>query len=168
MERRTVDLSGYPDLVVLYLGMRVNSLRGVPTLLSFGPKIQAIAKNPPKGLLAHDNIIYSLFPLHFGMRQYWQDFDSLENWARSDPHRTWWQSFLKDPKGTGFWHEAYFMNGGMETVSVNVSERLGLRKFAPELPARGPMFSARSRARREGQEHLPVPVAEKELYRETQ
>jgi len=52
MERRTVDLSDYPDLVVIYLGMRVNRLRGLPTLLQFGPRLRAIAENPPKGLLA--------------------------------------------------------------------------------------------------------------------
>jgi hypothetical protein len=27
--RRTVDLSAYPDLVVMYLGMRVKALRGI-------------------------------------------------------------------------------------------------------------------------------------------
>lgn len=165
MERRTADLSGYPDLVALYLGMRANSLRGVPTILQFGPKIWAIAKDPPKGLLAHDNIIYSLFPLHIGMRQYWQDFDSLEAWARADPHREWWKSFLKNPQGTGFWHEAYFMKGGMETVSINVPERLGLRKFAPDVPARGSMFSARLRAGREGCAQQSAPITEEDLYR---
>jgi hypothetical protein len=39
VERRTVDLSGYPDLVVIYLGMRVNRLMGLKTLLGFGPRI---------------------------------------------------------------------------------------------------------------------------------
>jgi hypothetical protein len=39
-ERTTVDLSAYPDLVVIYLGMRVNSLRGLKTLASFGPQIR--------------------------------------------------------------------------------------------------------------------------------
>ena len=33
VERRTVDLSAYPDLVVIYLGMRVNTLTGLKTLL---------------------------------------------------------------------------------------------------------------------------------------
>lgn len=164
MHRCTVDLTDYPNLVVLYLGMRVNSLRGVPTLLRFGPKIRAVAENPPDGLLAHDNIIYSLFPLHFGMRQYWRSFESLEAWARSEPHRQWWQTFLKDPKGTGFWHEAYFMSGGMETVSIDIPERLGLRKFAPEAAARGPMFSARTRASRDGQASSSAPVSEADLY----
>lgn len=48
VERRTVDLSGYPDLVVIYLGMRVNRLTGLKTLLGFGPRISnSVAQKPP-------------------------------------------------------------------------------------------------------------------------
>lgn len=165
MDRRTVRLSQYPDLVVLYLGMRVNAFRGIKTLLGFGPKISAVGRDMPDGLLAHDNIIYSLFPLHIGMRQYWRDFESLENWARSEPHRLWWREFLRDPKGTGFWHEAYFMRGGMEAVYVDVPQIFGFRKFAEEVPAKGTMFSSRQRAGREGDATSPSVVAESELYR---
>ena len=39
VDRRTVDLSIYPDLVVVYLGMDVRTLSGLKTLLGFGPKI---------------------------------------------------------------------------------------------------------------------------------
>src|SRR5579875_624343 len=39
VERRTVDLSRYPDLVVVYLGMRVNRIAGLKTLFGFGPQI---------------------------------------------------------------------------------------------------------------------------------
>lgn len=165
MKRHTVDLEQYPDLVVIYLGMRVNVLRGVATLLGFGPKIAAIGKDKPDGLLAHENIVYSLFPLHIGMRQYWRDFDSLENWARSEPHRDWWKGFLKDSKGTGFWHEAYFRRGGMEAVYVDIPDRFGLRAFAPELEARGPLFSSRQRAGRDGQPGPQSVVPENEFYR---
>ena len=42
VERRTVDLSGYPDLVVIYLGMRVNRFTGLKTLL--GPALVAAAQ----------------------------------------------------------------------------------------------------------------------------
>ena len=38
--RTTADLSSYPDLVVIYLGMRVNEPRGLKTLMSFGPHQQ--------------------------------------------------------------------------------------------------------------------------------
>ena len=38
VERKTVDLSPFPDLVVIYLGMRVNALTGFKTLFGFGPR----------------------------------------------------------------------------------------------------------------------------------
>ncbi len=77
VERRTLDLSGYPDLVVIYVGMRVNRLAGIKTVLGFGPQICKSAVAKPEGLLLHENIIYSLFPMHVGMRQYWRDMESL-------------------------------------------------------------------------------------------
>jgi hypothetical protein len=70
----------------------------------------------PEGLLLHQNLIFSLFFLHAGMRQYWKDFPSLEAWARSEPHREWWENFLRDSGGTGFWHETYFIRGGFEAI----------------------------------------------------
>src|SRR5215472_15282716 len=83
--RETVDLSQYPDLVVIHLGMRVNTITGVKTLLGFGPKISSAVVVKPDGLLLHENILYSL--RHLGMRQYWRDFQSLGTWSRSEPHR---------------------------------------------------------------------------------
>ena len=81
--RQTADLSTYPDLVVVYLGMRVNVLTGIKTLFGFGPRIEGSVAARPDGLLLHENLFYSLFPPHFGMRQYWRDFDSLERWTRA-------------------------------------------------------------------------------------
>jgi hypothetical protein len=83
VQRLTVDLSAYPDLVVIYLGMRVRTWAGLRTLLRFGPKIENSVAQTPDGLLLHEYILFSLFPPHPGMRQYWRDFDSLERWARS-------------------------------------------------------------------------------------
>src|SRR5215469_6621513 len=97
VNRATVDLAPYPNLVVIYLGMRVNSLRGLKTLMSFGPRISEAVAAKPDGLLLHENFIFSLFPPHAGMRQYWRDFESLETWARSLPHQQWWQNFVRDP-----------------------------------------------------------------------
>ena len=37
--RQTVDLSPHPDLVVVYLGMRVNRLYGLRTLIGYDPQI---------------------------------------------------------------------------------------------------------------------------------
>ena len=71
VDRRTVDLSAYPDLVVIYLGMRVNAWAGLKTLIGFGPRISQSVQAKPDGLLLHENFLFSLFPPHAGMRQYW-------------------------------------------------------------------------------------------------
>lgn len=164
--RQTVDLSEYPDLVVIYLGMRVQSPRGLRTLLRAGPRIQRSVAAHPEGLLRHENLMYSLAPPHVGMRQYWRDFDALERWARSDPHRGWWSELLADPGGTAFWHETYFARGGMEAIYLELEDTpLGLGSFAPRQPARKSMFSARHRLGLDDAEQAPpAAVTEDELY----
>jgi hypothetical protein len=164
VDRRTVDLSAYPDLVVIYLGMRVNRLTGLKMLLGIGPQIASSAAAQPDGLLRHEMLLYSFFPVHLGMRQYWRDLDSLMMWTRSEPHRVWWKNFLKDSGGTGFWHEAYHRNGGMEAIYDDIPEPMGFASFAPLIPARGPMFDAASRT---GHTSAQQPVlSEVELYSE--
>jgi Domain of unknown function (DUF4188) len=164
VDRRTVDLSAYPDLVVIYLGMRVNRLTGFKMLLGIGPQIASSAAAQPNGLLRHEILLYSLFPVHLGMRQYWRDLDSLMKWTRSEPHRVWWKNFLKDSGGTGFWHEAYHRNGAMEAIYDDMPDRIGFASFAPLIPARGPLFGAASRT---GHTSAQQPVlSEVELYSE--
>ena len=162
VNRQTVDLSLYPGLVVIYLGMRVNRLTGLKTLLGFGPKISDSAAAQPDGLLAHETVIYSMFPMHVGMRQYWRNMDALLAWSRSDPHRTWWKNFLRDSGGTGFWHETYMMRGGMEAIFDDLPQPIGFMRFAPVTPARGPMFEAARRAG--GAPGAEAVVSEKDLY----
>lgn len=86
--------------------------------------------------------------MHAGMRQYWRDLDSLERWTRSEPHQRWWREFLRDSGGTGFSHEAYFAHGGVDAVYDDMSAPTGMARFAPAVPARGALFSARRRAGR--------------------
>ena len=121
--------------------MRVNAFASIKTLVGFGPKISSSVEAKPDGLLLHENLLYSL--RHFGMRQYWRDFESLEKWSRSEPHRQWWQEFLRDNGGTGFWHETYLRRWGIEAVYVDMEAPVGLMKFAPVELARGPMFYTR-------------------------
>jgi hypothetical protein len=160
VNRVTVDLTPYPDLVVIYLGMRANSLRGLKTVFQFGPRISAAVASKPDGLLLHEGLLLSLFPLHVGMRQYWRDFESLESWARSMPHQKWWQDFVRDSGGTGFWHETYFRKGGMEAIYDDLAKPVGLMQFAPNTPAHGAMFSARKRAGIAGEARVAPPVNE--------
>src|ERR1700691_5138784 len=142
VNRLTVDLSQYPRLAVIYLGMRVNRLTGLKTLIGFGPQIAKSAADRPDGLLSHENMLYSLFPMHVVIRQYWRDMDSLLKWSRSEPHRLWWKNFLRDSGGTGFWHESYHMRGGVEAIYDDIADPIGLASFAPVVPARGPMIGA--------------------------
>ncbi len=163
VERLTPDLSKHPDLVMILLGMRVRRLVGLKTLLGLGPQIEASAGERPDGLLHHELFVWSLRPPHVGIRQYWRDLDSLEHWTRSAPHREWWLNFMRDTGGTGFWHEAYFMRGGIDAIYDDVGIAPGLSAFAPTHVARGQMFSSRTRAGAAG-EPAPAAVSETELY----
>jgi hypothetical protein len=163
VERQTVDLSQFPDLVVIYLGMRVRSVRGLRKLLKTGRQIDAGVRERPDGLLLHENMIFSLLPPHAGMRQYWRDLDALERWTRDLPHKQWWNEFLRDPAGTGFWHETYFARGGIEAIYDDMTKPIGMMKFAPLEPARGRMFSARSRLGL-GDPQVAAVIAEESLY----
>jgi len=167
VDRQTVDLSGYPDLVVVYLGMRVRRLRGLPTVLGLGPQIEASHRAGPDGLLRHEYFLWSLWPLEAGIRQYWRDLEALEAWTRSDSHRRWWLDFMRDTGGTGFWHEAYFKGGGIDAIYDDITPAKGLATFAPTQPARGQMFSSRTRAHGGGEAPAPV-IAEAEMYGPTE
>ena len=162
VNRQTVDLSAYPDLVVIYLWMHVHSLRGLSTLGRLGRQIRKVKKEMPDGLLAHEDFAFAQFPLHLAFRQYWRDFESLEAWNRMQQHQDWWRNFLADPKGTGFWHETHSIRGGIEAVYDDMHPVPGLGTFAPLLPARGPLFSARRRLRGEEARSASV-IAEEAL-----
>ena len=162
-DRQTVDLSAYPEMVVVYLGMRVRKPKGLLRLLGLGPQIQKSWKAKPDGLLLHEDLIWSLIPPHAGMRQYWRDYDSLERWTRSEPHKLWWRQFMRDTGGTGFWHEAYFMGGGAEAIYADMKP-IGYGQFAPLEPARGAMFSSRRRAGRTDPLTSEPVIAEEEFY----
>ena len=140
------DFSAYPDLVVMYLGMRVQSLRGLKTAIFIGPPIDKAGAERPDGLLHYENrILYQLFPLHVGMRWYWRDARSLEAWAKTEPHRTWWKQFTKASHGVGIWHETYHMRGGMEAITTTAGTHPGFGGFMPMMPARGTMTSRHRR-----------------------
>jgi hypothetical protein len=161
VNRQTVDLSAYPDLVVIYLGMRVNTFKGLKTVFGLGPQISQAVADKPEGLLLHESIFFSL--RHIGMRQYWRDFESMEAWARTFPHTQWWKAFLRDSAGTGFWHETYCLRGGIEAIYDDMALPTGMMRFASLQPARGGLFSARQRLGLHGEAKLPAPFAEEEL-----
>ena len=139
----SVDLSAYPDLVVVYLGFRVSTWRGLKALLGIGRKLGDLTRNKPDGLLAHESLMFAIN--HVGMRQYWRDFDTLEAFTRSDPHRTWWREFSTDPAGSGFWHETYRRTGGMEAIYLGMPKPIGFGTFAAARTPVGAFSSSRGR-----------------------
>jgi hypothetical protein len=141
--RATVDLSGYPDLVMVLLGFRVGSLRGLPALMRIGRGLADIGRSPPDGLLGNDGMMFGWN--HVGIRHYWRDLDSLGRFTRSAPHSGWWRDFLSDRHGCGFWHEAYSAKGGIEAIYVGIDEPVGLGAFAPARRPEGPFLSSRDR-----------------------
>ena len=76
----------------------------------------------------------------------------------------WWQKFLRDSGGTGFWHETYFRRSGIEAVYVDMSVRTGLAAFAPVEAAKGAMFSPRKRAGLGGEPAVKEAVSGSEFY----
>ncbi|MGD0633127.1 MAG: DUF4188 domain-containing protein [Beijerinckiaceae bacterium] len=113
------------------------------SLLGIGKALRSINRHKPDGLLLHEPLFYSL--RHIGMRQYWRDLEALEEFTRSGPHKIWWQEFSRDPKGSGFWHEAYRKQGGMEALYMNMPHPTGLLAFAPALQPKGPYRTSRER-----------------------
>lgn len=154
----TVDLTPYPGMVVVYLGMRVTAWRGIRTVSGIGQQIGAIVSRKPDGLLRHETFLFSLREV--GLRQYWRDFDALERWTRSDQHREWWIRFSRDRAGTEFWHEAYCIGGGMEGLYSSPDLTTGFRSFLPGEPATGRNRAARHRAGVSGDETIAMPPEE--------
>ncbi|MCQ8784136.1 monooxygenase family protein [Mangrovibrevibacter kandeliae] len=145
VNRQSVDLTAYPDLVVVILGLKVRTLRGLVSMLGIGRGLAQIQGAPPDGLLGHEQLLFGWN--HLGMRQYWRDLDSLERFTRSEPHAAWWRDFLRDSGGAGFWHETYSARRGIEAVYVDMPSPVGLARFAPERRPVGPFLSARGRLR---------------------
>ncbi|MHA6718058.1 monooxygenase family protein [Sphingomonas sp. RS6] len=141
--RETVDLSAYPELIVVILGFRLRRLRAIPAMIRIGRGLSALRRSPPDGLLGEDQMLFGWN--HVGFRQYWRDLASLEAFTRSAPHSGWWRDFVRDPQGAGFWHEAYGARG-IEAVYLNLSGRpVGLAQFAPVVRPVGTLLSTRQR-----------------------
>jgi hypothetical protein len=141
--RLSVNLTDYPDLVVVLLGFKVRRLRGLKTILKIGRGLRVIQGDPPDGLLADEQLFFGL--THIGIRQYWRNLDSLEQFTRSEPHASWWRTYMRDQGGAGFWHETYCRRGGMEAIYVNMPGLMGFGRFAEPLQPTGPFLSARAR-----------------------
>ena len=160
--RITVDLSQFPDLVVIYLGMRAKTPRGLRTLLSFGPKIQASVTAAPDGPLLHEYLLYSL-SLRTSACASTGATSTRWSAGRTIPHAAWWRDFLPTGRHRLLARDVLRRRA---VESVFSTCRLGTHRVAPNQPARGSLFSARRRLglKEEGTEPAPV-VTEEALYK---
>ena len=120
--RQTVDLSAFPDLVVIYLGMGVNGWVGIKRLPRSAD--QEFRNQKPDGLLLHENFLACVnigAPL----------IRRIGNGG---------EDFLRSSGGTGFWHEAYFMRGGMEAIYDDIPAALASDNSRPSGPPVGRCF----------------------------
>jgi hypothetical protein len=142
--RYTSEIEG--DFVVLLIGTRINSLRGlrwVKALSSMNRMLKELSAAPEKGLLG----FRMGFPV---IVQYWRSFEHLEAWARDakDTHAQVWRDlyragFLQDGSA-GIWHETFRVKAGdYEAVYGNMPPQ-GLAEIAEPVPLGG-NASARDR-----------------------
>ena len=143
-DRQTVDLSAYPDLVAIYLGMRVEDPDG-PRPSSRCPRRSSAVAEQPDGLLLHRNAGYSAVPLHPGCASTGV-ISPRSRRGRYPAAQALVAEYLRDPGGTAFWHETYFSKGGIEAIYDDVEPGVGMAAFAPVRHATGPMLGARERA----------------------
>lgn len=136
--RQTVDLSNYPDLVIVRAGMRAHSVRGVVKLASYGYQILESVNGidgskelTPEGLLHMEDEIHSILPPHVIIRQYWKDMDALEEWTHTGTHSELWDRLSENPEGTSFWHELYSQDGIEAIYNGMESSPTGMMNFAP-------------------------------------
>jgi len=84
VDRATVDLGGYPDLVVVYSGDAGRRPRGMLRLLGSGRNF--IARIGSAGGVAFACGVFVVIPRIGGLAVL-AGLDSLERWTRSAPHR---------------------------------------------------------------------------------
>jgi hypothetical protein len=165
VNRRTVDLSGYPNLVVIYSGMRVNTLTGLKTLLGFGPQISKSVEAPPRWITAAREFVVVVTPPHtWGCANIGGTLNLLNLGHAPNLTGHGGRSFCetlealvsgtKPTSGAGAWKRSM-------TTWLKTSAFFALPRCTQP---QGRMFSARSRARQPGEPSTPVPVSEEEFY----
>jgi hypothetical protein len=163
VERKTVDLSGFPNLVVIYLGMRVNRMTGHQDAARLWPP-RFLPPQPPSPPACSRTRPSSIpyFRRTSGCGNTGAIWNPCWHGPAPIPIGNGGNPSFNNSGGTGFWHETYFRTGGMEAIYDDIPKPVGFMRFAPVVSARGAMFGAANRA---GQAPSAVPVlSEQELY----
>ena len=118
----------------------------------------------PEGLLLHVYLLYFTVPPHFGMRQYWRDFDSLEGWAHDLPHKAWWRDYLRDRAGPASGTDVFPRRSGGVRLCRHAT--FGFHQVCAESAGSRLVVSARRRLGLKEEGTAPAPVVTEEaLYK---
>jgi len=128
--------------VVFLIGMRVNHFwaftQWLPIARAMGPMLEALSKNPDKGLL-EARTFFRMWPLETCIVSYWRSFEDLTRFARSkdDPHWAAWQQFMRSvgsDGSVGIWHETYQIEPGKCEAIYGNMPVCGLAAATTHLP----------------------------------
>ena len=125
-------------------GMQVNTFFGIKThVWVWSPTSPRRSPAKPDGLLPHEPVFVRCSRSTSACGSTGGTLSRSKNGHTPDRTSAGGRSFFADSGGTGFWHETYFMRGGIEAIYDDMPKPIGLSQFAPVVDARGPMFSAR-------------------------
>ena len=146
----TAEVEG--DFVVFLIGMRINKVwkihKWLPVVLAVRRVLRELQAHPESGFLGYFGAgrHRSLLTV-----QYWQSFEHLESYARSQDYQHWpaWVAFNKrtgNGRGdVGIWHEAYQVHAGEYETVYNGMPLFGLGKVGKLFPVSGRRASTRGR-----------------------
>lgn len=138
------------DVVVFLIGMHINSFwklhRWLPVFLVAPRMVRELRADEESGLLGSWSFLSP--PRGIGFVQYWEDFESLWEYARDHDrlHLDAWGAYNgTDDEAVGIWHETYRV-AEYETVYNNTPPRgLGAAAGSALVPATGRRESAAGR-----------------------
>ena len=159
--RYTADIS--EPFVVFLIGMRINKFLAFhkwwSTFQAMRPMLQALYRNPRKGLLGvHTWIRWREIMLV----QYWRSFDDLEGYARNpnEAHLPAWKRFnetVGSDGSVGIWHETYLVDAKKYECVYNNMPKFGLAQATKHFEAIGNRETARLRIGGTSEPAVPSP-----------
>jgi Domain of unknown function (DUF4188) len=140
-------LSAYPTFCVALFGVQLLSDHGrrLYEALKINQEIvRALDQAKHKGLLLNRPLMSPEGPV---LMQYWQSYDSLDRWARKQPHSKWWRWLLEHTgHGIGFYHEIYQARTA-EAIYEEGTRPVGPALFCPVAAVKGGEGRSRDRQR---------------------
>ncbi|CAN5911255.1 DUF4188 domain-containing protein [soil metagenome] len=150
MQRQAATLpDSIEELCLIRLGIQARRLRAVPYVRRLGKAIdqsaaEAIASGA--GLLHSERFLIGWN--HFGVWQYWKDFEALEAWSHRPPHSDWWRGLLDRARtrgDVGVYHETYLVpRRNVESIYLDC-QPVGLAAFGTLSAPVGALTAGRDR-----------------------